>query len=450
LVLAGGVGWWVMGAMESTPPILSTATSVVYVGSQHTQQLTVADTGRGVQTIEVWIEAGGERYEVDSKAYPGSVFSGAEAKTPRQLTLTIVPKDLKLPEGSATLIAEATDFAWGRNLGRVDVPLIVDSRSPRVNVTTGLTYIRRGGSELVVYELDEPVARHGVQVGEAFFRGFAHPARPSQYLTFYALPHTTPPDALPAVVAVDKAGNQTTVPLSFSVIEARPKSDEIRLSESFMRTKVGELLGGDAPPDPLEGYLKLNRDMRVENDATIAKICATSSEEPLWSGAFIQMPNSKVGAGFAEARTYTYNGVEVDRQTHLGFDFASTSQAVIPAANDGVVVYADDLGIYGRAVIIDHGLSLFSLYGHSSSIAVAKGQAVAKGEALGRSGVTGLAGGDHLHYAMMLGGVFIDPVEWFDAKWIREHLADKLSPEAPPVMDMPGDVPGAPAVAPGA
>ena len=99
----------------------------------------------------------------------------------------------------------------------------------------------------------------------------------------------------------------------------------------------------------------------------------------------------------------------------------------MPAANSGVVAFAGDLGIYGQSVIIDHGLGLFSLYGHLSEIAVEKGQVAAQGEPIGRTGETGLAGGDHLHYAMMVAGVFVDPLEWFDARWIQEHVEVDLA-----------------------
>jgi len=81
-------------------------------------------------------------------------------------------------------------------------------------------------------------------------------------------------------------------------------------------------------------------------------------------------------------------------------------------------------------VVVDHGLGLFSLYGHLSEISVEKGAPVAKSETLGKSGTTGLAGGDHLHYAMLLDGNFVDPLEWFDPKWIAEHIEGKLQAAA--------------------
>ena len=167
--------------------------------------------------------------------------------------------------------------------------------------------------------------------------------------------------------------------------------------------------------------------MRQENTERIRQICQESSPDRLWSGPFLQLPNSKVGARYAEKRTYHFGGRTVDKQVHMGYDLASTAHAPVLAANDGVVVFADRLGIYGNTVILDHGLGVFSLYGHLSELAIQKGEAVSGGDKLGSTGTTGLAGGDHLHFAMLVSGVFADPLEWFDERWIREHIESKLS-----------------------
>jgi murein DD-endopeptidase MepM/ murein hydrolase activator NlpD len=193
-----------------------------------------------------------------------------------------------------------------------------------------------------------------------------------------------------------------------------------------MAAKVAELLTGFSGSS-LDGYLKINRDVRKENDAQLVELCKNSSVDRIWSGPFLQMPNTHAGAKFAERRSYVYQGKVVDQQTHMGYDLASTSHADVPAANDGVVVFAGPLGIYGNAVILDHGLGLFSLYGHLSEIDVKNHSPISKGETLGKTGTTGLAGGDHLHFAMLLDGVFVDPLEWFDKKWIDDHIEGKLS-----------------------
>jgi murein DD-endopeptidase MepM/ murein hydrolase activator NlpD len=89
-------------------------------------------------------------------------------------------------------------------------------------------------------------------------------------------------------------------------------------------------------------------------------------------------------------------------------------------------VYAAPLGIYGNCVVIDHGYGLQSLYGHLSEIGVKEGDAVQRGQVIGKSGQTGLAGGDHIHFSMLLEGVQIDPKEWWDAHWIADHVAKRV------------------------
>jgi murein DD-endopeptidase MepM/ murein hydrolase activator NlpD len=125
-------------------------------------------------------------------------------------------------------------------------------------------------------------------------------------------------------------------------------------------------------------------------------------------------------------RTYVYKGKVIDRQVHLGLDLASTARAPVPAANAGVVKFADDLGIYGRTVLVDHGQGLFSLYSHLSSFSVAAGDAVGRGQVLASSGQTGMAGGDHLHFSILVGGEFVNPVEWLDGHWIADNIENKL------------------------
>ena len=437
LTVALGGGYWAWGAFEGNAPVISTLDSLVYVGAPHDHGFRIGDDGRGVESVRVFVVAGDQEYKIFSQSYEGTWHSGADLKTPREIQVTIVPKDLGLPQGDALLVAEATDFSLRHNVSRVEVPMVVDSRKPRVSLLTGLTYIRQGGSELAVYEVDEPTSKHGVQVGETFFPGFPHPKDAKLRVALYAIPYDAPSTQGASLIAVDRAGNRTDVPLSLSILHRRQTADRILLDDNFLKAKVDEILdGGEPGQDPLTGYLKINREVRAQNNKKLRELCSDSSQERLWDSAFTQMPNSKVGAGFAEARTYVYKGQDVDRQLHLGFDLASNARSEVPAANDGVVVFADELGIYGRVVVIDHGLGLFSLYGHLSEIAVEKGKAVAQGQSLGRSGTTGLAGGDHLHFAMLLSGIFIDPLEWFDKRWINEHLEAKLAP-LPPEVEPP-------------
>jgi murein DD-endopeptidase MepM/ murein hydrolase activator NlpD len=116
----------------------------------------------------------------------------------------------------------------------------------------------------------------------------------------------------------------------------------------------------------------------------------------------------------------------VDQQVHLGFDLAVTSHTPVVASNDGKVVWAAPLGIYGNCIVVDHGYGLQSIYGHLSEIAVKEGDMVKRGQAMGKSGSTGLAGGDHLHFSMQVDGVQINPVEWWDEHWINDHVRKRI------------------------
>ena len=143
---------------------------------------------------------------------------------------------------------------------------------------------------------------------------------------------------------------------------------------------------------PLEVFIYINSQMRNDNFLTIQKICQKSSPKELWEGTFLRMKNAAPMALFGDKRDYMYNKKVVGESIHSGVDLASTAHANIEAANNGIVVFTGALGIYGNAVIIDHGLGLFSLYGHLSAIDTTVGKNVAKGEKIGLSGTSGLGG----------------------------------------------------------
>jgi murein DD-endopeptidase MepM/ murein hydrolase activator NlpD len=174
----------------------------------------------------------------------------------------------------------------------------------------------------------------------------------------------------------------------------------------------------------------INGELRRKNAEKIASFARQSAPEILWRGVvFHPFTNNAVESAFADKRTYIYKGKEVDQQIHLGFDLASFTGMKVVAANRGKVMLAEDLGIYGNCVILDHGMGVQSLYGHLSSIGVKAGEMVEKEQELGRSGMTGLAGGDHLHFTMLVNGNMVNPVEWWDAHWIADRILRKLKSE---------------------
>lgn len=413
--------------LESTPPRVETLEGPIPVGENYVHEVRISDPESGVESVRVWIDTpAGERVLYEQR-YPGNLLLGADSELEQLISFPVPPRELGIPDGPASLQIEVTDYSLRGNRSTQEVALSIDTRPPRVALLTGLTYIRRGGAEAAVYGVDELVEIDGIQIGESLHPGFSHPEREDLRIAFYAL-SPDPESPSPEVVAIDPAGNETRVPLSLGIIERGFPTDRIELSEAFMQRKVAEL-GASGEGTPAARYLELNRGLRERSHEKLREISVNSSADRLWEGRFAQLPNSKVVAIFGEQRSYVYDGEAIDSQLHQGYDLASIAHAKVPAANHGVVAFAGPLGIYGNTVVIDHGLGLASLYGHLSEITVESGRAVRKGDSLGRTGQTGLAGGDHLHFAMLVNGEFVDPLEWFDPKWLREHIEPKLVTE---------------------
>ena len=236
----------------------------------------------------------------------------------------------------------------------------------------------------------------------------------------------------------DPAGNESRAPFDHRVFDREFRRSRIQVGERFLR-RVVPRIAANAPEladekvdeasdlaDLLDLYLFINGELRRRNNSTIAALAAETGPRRLWEGPFRQLANSQVESGFADHRTYFHAGNEIDQQVHLGFDLASTANAPIRAANAGRVIFADYLGIFGNCVVVDHGMGLQSLYAHLSAIDAAIGDEVARGDTLGLSGQTGLAGGDHLHFTMLLQGQPVTPVEWWDEHWIEDRILRKL------------------------
>ncbi|HKT80391.1 MAG TPA: M23 family metallopeptidase [Vicinamibacterales bacterium] len=306
---------------------------------------------------------------------------------------------------------------------------------PRVSVVSTHHYVNRGGSEMVMYRVTPADVESGVRVGAVEYPGFAAGGDASLKIAFFALLTDQPSDTPIAVFGRDAAGNEATVSFVDKVFDKTFKKSRIEIDDRFLQRVVPEILA-HAPElklDPAAGasdllgsFLRINGDLRKMNADRIAELTRPTSPTRLWDGPFVQLGNSQVEAGFADARTYLYRGKEVDQQVHLGFDLAVTAAVPVVAANAGTVVNASWLGIYGNCVIIDHGMGVASLYGHLSSIDVKVGDRVTKGQTLGKSGMTGLAGGDHLHFTMLVAGHPVNPVEWWDLHWISDRVDRKL------------------------
>jgi len=179
--------------------------------------------------------------------------------------------------------------------------------------------------------------------------------------------------------------------------------------------------------------------MRSDNEVIINDLGKQVSSEVLheWKiKKFYPLRNGAKVASFGDERHYYYKNKEkeISQSYHLGLDLASTKMAMIVTSNSGTVVFDEYNGIYGNMPMIDHGLGLFTLYGHCSNVLVEKGQEVQAGDKIAQTGVSGLALGDHLHFGVLVQGNEVRPEEWMDTKWIRDNI-DKVFNEANKIIE---------------
>lgn len=350
--------------------------------------------------------------------------------SPRQ-SITFNLKETGLRDGKFELEISAADtafsgFGMGNRSTRVwDMRL--DTQPPRINVRSTSPSIRRGSSTAFAYSVSEEVSTTGVEVGDLFFPGYRQPD--GLYYCFIAFPLDVPANRFtPVIMARDLAGNETRSRLLVHAQERNYRSDKLTISDKFLSDKA-QVFAELVPEQltDLERYIKINNEVRLQNEAVLRRLAEQSSPTMLWSGPFRRLPRSAVMANFGDNRTYLNNGNIIDHQTHMGLDLASTAKAPIPAGNSGRVIFAEPLGIFGNLIIIDHGLGLMSLYSHMSEIMVKVGDEVKKGDIIARTGTTGLAGGDHLHFGMLVGGIQVQPIDWLDKNWIKNTITDRLA-----------------------
>jgi murein DD-endopeptidase MepM/ murein hydrolase activator NlpD len=345
--------------------------------------------------------------------------------TAHEVRITLSPEQMTSVKGDAKLRIAATDWSLFPNFSEREVPIEIDRVPPQVEATSGLTYVKHGGSGAVAYSVSSDTARDGVLVGDTFFQGYPKPGGgPDDRVAIFAIPADAKRDPQIVVMAEDSVGNRATG--EWAVVpqyRAQPK-DDIRLDTRFMK-RVLPRFGkpGEGESDVVaQAFHSVNSELRAANEKAIRAEFSPSDATLTLGARLSQMTNSQVTSRFGELRSYFFEGKQISKATHYGYDLASTSKAPITAAGGGRVAFADDLGIYGRCVLIDHGMGLATLYGHLTRIDVKAGSRVEQGQALGISGATGLAGGDHLHFAVMVGDVYVDPIEWWDAKWVASHI----------------------------
>ena len=422
--------FWVGG-----PPTIELAAERAAIGPSTAVEARFAAASRGLAEVRLELSQGDRTIVLDRRTHPPRPAWRPWGAATREDSLSADAgwrHNEGLRDGQAVLRAVATRAGtWLRRPPPVveEMTLPVRTRPPELVALSSQHYPAQGGADVVVYRLGGGAVRDGVAVGDLWFPGYEVPGGAGLRFALYAVPFDHAGVDRIRLETEDDAGNGASVAFVDRLIERPASSDTLRLDDGFLERVVPEILARAGLPDSgdrLADYLEINGELRRRNAATLTELAAGSAVEPLWRRSFLPLPNAQVMSPFADRRTYRYEGREVDHQVHLGYDLASVRRAEVPAANDGRVALARYFGIYGNAVVLDHGVGLMTLYGHLSSLAVSQGETVTRGQALGRTGVSGLAGGDHLHFTVLVGGVPVDAREWWDARWIETRFAGRL------------------------
>ena len=440
LVLIPAV-WALLYKFEGAKPVVDIKLPSVYLNRSYEMGIDISDAKTGLRNIQVSIMQQGKEKILLNKEYEATGFLGLFTRSQAKSDSFIIPVQswkYGMSDGDAIIRIKVSDRSWrGLNKGNifyVEKNVVVDSKPPQVKVLTKRHNIERGGAALVIYQLFEKNIKSGVKVGDNFFPG--HPGLfkdPQIHTAFFALNYTQGPSTQINVVAEDLAGNITKRGFHTYIRDKKFKTDILNISKSFLNDKIPEFDIGSketqftASKNPLlDKYIYINTQVRKQNVDTVLSIPARTETQKYWDDRFLRLSGSQKRAGFADHRIYNYNGKEIDRAVHLGMDLASTSNAQVQAANSGRVIFTGDVGIFGNTIIIDHGFGVSSLYAHLNEILVQKEDIVNTGKTIAYTGETGLAGGDHLHFSMIVHNVFVNPVEWWDRSWIKNNITSKI------------------------
>lgn len=357
-----------------------------------------------------------------------------EPKTRLELSLKL-PKELIVDKNQIyKLTIEAKDFnIFGGNKTVKSVNLIIDNKTPQIQIINQSYKITKGGSGVVVFRaVDE-------NLNELYIQSDKHIFKPTKFIKdgYWASLvawDIQNPSFNAKIIAIDKAGNRAISNIGYYLQDRKYKESIITLSDKFLDGKIDELANQYAPNyadlSRLDKFKFVNETLRESNENIIRKVTSAVPEEIIESfyiEPFYPLRNGAAVASFGDHRFFTYEGNRVSESWHMGLDLASTAMAVMATNNPAFVAFNELNGIYGENIILYHGFGLYTLYGHCNETSVKAGEHIGAKHIIGKTGTTGLALGDHLHFGVIIQGVEVRPEEWMDKKWLQDNIYDVLN-----------------------
>lgn len=434
VVVLGILGWLLSLIFEGEKPGITLQPLPQFISGSEKFTVNIADMRRGLKSLKISVNQEGRQVDVFEKRFLFKGLFNSKGTRRFDTEFSVDPLNLNLAQGRVDLLVRVRDYSrrggGDGNLSIFQHKMIVDTIPPAIRAISRLHYVNVGGAGLVVYQTSSDTVESGVFVNDLFFPGFpgGEKAQKGLQVSYFAVPHDAKANVQIYLWAKDKANNTSRAHFNHHIRKKRFRTDKVTLTDRFLELMLPKFSSYSLNPDDdkINKFLWINRKLREKNGATFYALRTKTDSRRLWYGKLLRLKNSATMAGFADRRNYYYKGDKVDEQVHLGVDLASLANSEVQAANHGRVIFADSLGIYGLVVVLDHGQGLASVYSHLSKIGVEPGQKVAKGDLIGLTGQTGLAGGDHLHFGVMVSGVCVNPIEWWDAHWIQDNITRKL------------------------
>ena len=399
-----GVAYWFAGRQPG--PTIQIARPEKYVGVTTPLEVTIDAPGGELTTLEIAFEQNGARVPLYSmaSAAPDAPVAQRTTEPPDRVRVT---RDIGresvagIKSGPARIVVTASrPVLFGLRQAATEAAHDVEVRleRPRIAALSTHHYINQGGAEMVVYRVTPDDVTSGVVVGDIEYPGFPGTgvtadgvsiADPAVRVAFFALRYDQPLDTPIRSFARDEAGNSARAEFdhrTFPKPAARAASTSTTpSSNAWCRPSSGARPRSKPTGTPLEQFLVINGDLRRKNNETIASFAAkTSPSSSARRRSFTPSPTprssppSPIGAP-----TSTRTKTSISRRTSAS-TWPPTPARRSSSAARGTVLFANELGIYGNCVIVDHGMGVQSLYAHLSSIGVAPGATVEKEQELGK------------------------------------------------------------------
>lgn len=347
-----------------------------------------------------------------------------------RMNQSIKDKNIKI------IVTAVDDSKWNffsGNSASVVKSFIIDKKKPIVSLITNSYGIYKGGAALVIFKAkDENLDDLYIEVNKNKRFKVQPFYKEGYYASLVAWPLIEKKfDA--RIIVKDKAGNSIRIHIPYYRKAKSYRTSKIKLSDRFLKGKIAELAYEFPETQNVEESIAqfkiINEDVRAKNEKIIHTITSKTSDQMISSFSikpFYPLKNAQKVASFGDHRLYYYNKEKVSESYHLGLDLASVQMGKIKTQNHGMTVFAEENGIYGNLPIIHHGMGLYTIYGHCSSLKVAAGDTVKPNEQIANTGKSGYAMGDHLHFGVLVQGVEVRPEEWMDTEWIRLNITEVM------------------------